>query len=277
MHAAAISMNYDHPACRAVLRQVRQQAPFVYGLTNYVAATLSANVLLAAGAAPAIGAAPGWPAGFGGHAGAVWVNAAGLINCTAQDMLAAVQAANAAGVPWVLDPVAMGAGIGEYDAIIRDLMRQGPAVIRGNASEVMALAGGAATARGVETTASIAQAVPMGQDLARNKQVIVAISGPEDHILGPDGRHLVVPGGNRLLTVVTGAGCALGGLVAAGLAVTPVESDRLVAAAAIHALYARAAEIAARNAGGPASFAIGFVDALAQLQDTDISDGISSS
>lgn len=45
---------------------------------------------------------------FRGHAGAVWVNAAGLINCTAQDMLAAVQAANAAGVPWVLDPVAMG-------------------------------------------------------------------------------------------------------------------------------------------------------------------------
>ncbi|MBE7731147.1 hydroxyethylthiazole kinase, partial [Komagataeibacter sp. FXV3] len=166
MHAATLSMDYDHPDCPPVLRRIRVQAPFIYGLTNYVAAALSANVLLAVGAAPAIGAAPGWPAGFGRLAGAMWVNAAGLINCTADDMLNAVNAANAGHVPWVLDPVAMGAGVGEYDAIIRTLKAKGPAVVRGNASEIMALAGGAATARGVETTASIAQAVPMGQELS---------------------------------------------------------------------------------------------------------------
>ncbi|GCE91839.1 hydroxyethylthiazole kinase [Komagataeibacter diospyri] len=267
MHDVTLSMDYDHPYCRPVLRRIRVQAPFVYGLTNYVAATLSANVLLAVGAAPAIGAAPGWPAGFGGQAAAIWVNAAGLINCTARDMMDAVDAANAGHVPWVLDPVAMGAGVGEYDAIIRTLASRLPAVVRGNASEVVALAGGAATARGVETTASIGQAVPMGQALARSHKVIVAISGPEDHILAPDGRHIIVPGGHPLLTRVTGAGCALGGLVAAVLATVPKESDRLVAVAAVHALYARAAEIAARDAGGPASFATGFVDVLSRLQD----------
>ncbi|GBQ47990.1 hydroxyethylthiazole kinase [Komagataeibacter europaeus] len=269
MDAVTLSMDHDHPGCRPVLRRIRVQSPFIYGLTNYVAATLSANVLLAVGAAPAIGAAPGWPAGFGGRAGAMWVNAAGLIDCTAHDMLTAVDAANAAHVPWVLDPVAMGAGVGEYDAIIRTLAARGPAVVRGNASEIMALAGGAATARGVETTASIAQAVPMGQELACSKKMIVAISGPEDHILGPDGQHIIVPGGHRLLTRVTGAGCALGGLVAAVLATLSMESDRLVAVAAVHALYARAAEIAARDASGPASFATGFVDALSRLQNAD--------
>lgn len=263
-----VSMNYDNAACQSVLHRIRTQHPFVYGLTNYVAATLSANVLLAAGAAPAIGAAPGWATGFGGHAGAMWINAAGLINCTAQDMHDAVTAAQGNGVPWVLDPVAMGAGVSQYDAIIRDLASGAPAAIRGNASEVMALAGGGATAKGVETTASITQALPLARELASSRGVIVAVSGPEDHILAPDGRHLTVPGGDPMLTMVTGMGCALGGLVAACLAVTPTGPDRLVAVAAAHALYARAAEIAARSARGTASFATGFVDALSRLQQT---------
>ncbi|WP_308719879.1 hydroxyethylthiazole kinase [Komagataeibacter xylinus] len=260
-------MRHDSPDCGPALRRIRADAPFVYGLTNYVAAALSANVLLAVGAAPAIGAAPGWPVAFGAQAGGLWVNAAGLINATEHDMLAAIDAANAAEVPWVLDPVAMGAGVAEYDDIIRRLAACRPAVIRGNASEIMALAGGAATARGVETTASITQAVPLGVALARRSGAIVAISGPEDHVLSPDGQQIIIPGGHRWLTAVTGAGCALGGLIAAGLAVTPADPhERLTTVAAVHALYARAAEMAAGPAQGPASFATGFVDALAQLQ-----------
>lgn len=266
MPAHPVFMDYDTPACQAVGRRIRAGAPFVYGLTNYVAAPLSANVLLAVGAAPAIGAAPGWPDGFGARAGAMWVNAAGLINGSVEDMRTAIAAANMAGVPWVLDPVAMGAGVAGYDALIRTLAAGGPAVIRGNASEIMALAGGVGTARGVETTATIAQAVPPGLALARRQGAIVAISGPEDHILTPDGQQVVIPGGHRLLAAVTGAGCALGGVIAAALAVTPAGPERLVAVAAAHALYARAAEMAARNAEGTASFATGFVDALSRLQ-----------
>ena len=268
MQPSPVSMDYDHPACRAIGRKIRAQAPFVYGLTNYVAATLSANVLLAVGAAPAIGAAPGWASGFGARAGAVWINAAGLINGSMAAMQVAVAAANASQVPWVLDPVAMGAGVAEYDALVRQLAGSGPAVIRGTASEIMALAGGASMARGVETTVTIAQAVPLGRVLARERNAIVAISGEKDHILAPDGQMVVVPGGHRLLTAVTGAGCALGGLIAAALAVTQAGPERPVAVVAVHALYARAAEMAARNAQGTASFAMGFVDALSRLQQT---------
>lgn len=91
------------------LAAVRKNKPFVYGLTNYVAANLSANVLLAVGAAPAIGAAPGWPTAFGAGAGAVWINAAALMSSGPDTLLDAARAAHAAGTPWVLDPVAMGA------------------------------------------------------------------------------------------------------------------------------------------------------------------------
>eukprot|EP00955_Chlamydomonas_euryale_P033801 349632-Chlamydomonas_euryale.AAC.59 len=54
----------------------------------------------------------------------------------------AVSAANAAGKPWVLDPV--GCGATPYrTAACRDILTRQPAVVRGNASEIMALSGAA--------------------------------------------------------------------------------------------------------------------------------------
>ena len=64
------------------------------------------------------------------------------------------------------------------------------------------------------------------------------------------------------LTQVTGGGCALGAVTAAFLA---VGDDRLVATAAATTVYMIAAERAAVGAGGPGSFAVAFLDALASV------------
>ncbi|MET5012462.1 hydroxyethylthiazole kinase, partial [Burkholderia pseudomallei] len=69
-------MSWNTPSVRVALSAVKRDAPFVYGLTTYVAANLSANVLLAVGAAPAIGAAAAWPARVGAGAHARWINTA---------------------------------------------------------------------------------------------------------------------------------------------------------------------------------------------------------
>ncbi|WP_009915059.1 hydroxyethylthiazole kinase, partial [Burkholderia humptydooensis] len=74
------SVNWNTPLVRDEFAAVKHAAPFVYGLTNYVAANLSANVLLAVGAAPAIGAAADWPVRFGAGAGALWINTAALMS-----------------------------------------------------------------------------------------------------------------------------------------------------------------------------------------------------
>src|SRR3978361_114179 len=99
---------------RKELAALRETAPFVYGLTNYVAANLSANVLLAVGAAPAIGAAPDWPEAFAAGAGRMWIKPAALMSSSPETLLAAARSADAAGTPWVLDPVAVGAGAAAY-------------------------------------------------------------------------------------------------------------------------------------------------------------------
>jgi hydroxyethylthiazole kinase len=253
--------NWADPDIRACLAAVKRTKPFVYGLTNYVAANLSANVLLAVGASPAIGAAPGWPAAFATGAGALWINTAALMSSGADTLIEAARAAHQAGTPWVLDPVAMGAGAAPYDAIIRDLLAFHPTVIRGNASELIALAGGGAGGKGVDTTAGSADAIDFIKTLAARMGSIVAVSGAVDYVT--DGQEIcAIGGGDVRLTQVTGAGCSLGALIAALLAAN--TQDKLLASCAAHAIYAIAAERAS-GARGTASFGVGLVDELSLL------------
>ncbi|WP_159499783.1 hydroxyethylthiazole kinase [Microbacterium sp. 18062] len=240
---------------------IAKHSPFVYGLTNYIAANLSANVLLAAGAGPAIGAASDWTTTFPAGAGAVWINTASLMSSDEQSLRQVARTAHEAGTPWVLDPVAVGAGAAQYDEFVRSLLEFRPAVIRGNASELIALAGGDATGKGVETTASSADAVAHAAGLATRTRAVVAVSGPVDYIT--DGTRTVeVPGGDARLTRVTGAGCALGALTAAAVFAT---GDALQGAVVSHTAYAAAAERAGARTAGTGSFAVAFVDELSLL------------
>jgi hydroxyethylthiazole kinase len=162
--------------------------------------------------------------------------------------------------PWVLDPVAVG-GLAYRTHLARDLVRLGPTVVRGNASEVLALAGAGAGGRGVDSTAGAEEAAGAAAALARRTGGVVAVSGAVDVIT--DGTRTVrVGGGSELLTRTTGAGCALGAVVAAYLAVT---DDPLTATVAAHAHVALAAEVAADLADGPGTFAAQWVDALDAL------------
>lgn len=253
-------LSWATPSVRQSLAALKQSPPFVYGLTNYIAANLSANLLLAVGAGPAIGTAMDWPRCFAAGANAMWINTAALMSSGPEALWTAAESAQQAGTPWVLDPVAMGAGAPEYDAAVRKLLDFHPTVIRGNASELIALAGGSGGGKGVETTASSDDALGFIKDLAHRTGAIVAVSGPVDYIT--DGTQVyAVKGGDVRLTQVTGAGCSLGALIAALLANT---NDALLATVAAHALFTIAAERAS-PAVGTASFAMAFVDQLSLL------------
>lgn len=244
----------------AALAAVRTGAPLVQCLTNVVAANLTANVLLAVGAAPAMVDNPVEAAGFATVAGGVLVN---LGTPTQESMAAAepaVVAATRAGRPWVLDPVAVGALAWRTDVALRLLDTAPPSIVRGNASEVLALAGGRG-GRGVDATDTPEAALDAARHLARTHGTVVAVSGPVDHVT--DGERVVrVANGHLWLTRVTGAGCALGALMAAFAATT---ADRLTAAVGATATLTVAADAAAATTRGPGSFAVALLDELALL------------
>jgi hydroxyethylthiazole kinase len=248
---------WPHAEVAADLAELRRLAPLTHCMTNIVAAGFTANVLLAAGASPAMINALEEVAGFTAIARGLLVNVGTITGPDAEAMLEAAQTASAAGTPWVLDPVAAGA-LPFRTRIATELLEDRPAIVRGNASEILALAGASGGGKGVDSTAASSDALPFARAFAERIGAVVAVSGEVDFIT--DGATVIeVPGGDVLMTKVTGVGCALGALMAAflGTSETPLR-----AATTASAIFAAAGERAARNVRGPGSFAVAFLDEL---------------
>ena len=126
---------------------------------------------------------------------------------------------------------------------------------------MLSLAGAAGAGRGVDSTASAEQALPTARELAGRTGAVVAVSGQIDYITDGDA-VIEVHTGHRLMTQVTGVGCALGAMVAACCAVQPA----LQAAASATSLLTVAAERAAAASAGPGTFAVLLLDELAGLE-----------
>jgi hydroxyethylthiazole kinase len=247
---------------------LRQKRPLVQALTNVVSSNFVANVLLSAGASPAMVDNPEEAGLFAGIADAVLINLGTPTAAQVESMWLAAAAAQKAGKPWVLDPIAAG-GLPWRGQVAADLLKFKPAVVRGNASEIIGLAGLGGGARGVDSSASPEAAVPAAVDLLAHAQAVSA-SGPVDHVVGRvDGRAVLVKigGGSALLPRVTATGCALGALVAAYAAAAP---DPLTALVSAHVHFSVAAELAEAVASKPGSFAIAFIDALDAVDETTL-------
>lgn len=243
----------------AALDALRAASPLVQCLTNKVVTGITANILLAAGAAPAMIDTPHEAADFAAVASGVLINLGTPHDDTVEAMRLAAPAARDAGVPWVLDPVAAGAPAWRT-GVARDLVTVSPTIVRGNASEIIGLAGGAG-GRGVDSTHATDDAVEAATDLARRYGTVVAVSGATDLVVqaADSGAHLVrLTNGDPMLTRVIGTGCALGALMAAYASV----ASPLVAAAAATAHLTVAADAAILQATRPGSFAVALLDQL---------------
>lgn len=250
------------------LDELRSSTPLVQSLTNVVSANFVTNVLLAAGASNAHIDNVHEAAGFAKIASGVLINLGTPDDGTAAAFTLAAESARAAGTPWVLDPVGVG-GLPWRTELAADLLKLQPTAIRGNASEIIALAGLGNFGRGVDSSSDSEGAVPAAVALLEYAEVVSA-SGPVDYIVargesGPVGVR--VGGGSPLLTKVTATGCSLAALVAAYLSVT---SNPLVGIVSAHAHVAVASEIAAENAAGPGSFAVAYIDALASVTSAEL-------
>jgi hydroxyethylthiazole kinase len=245
-----------------VVNAVRATAPLVHCITNTVVTNVTANVLLAAGAAPAMVATPVESGDFTRVANALLTNLGTVEGEQPDAMRVSAHAAVDASVPWVLDPVAIGM-LRLRTALAAELLAIGPTIVRGNASEVQALAGGLG-GRGVDSLDTPDGVRGTALRLARESGAVVAVSGAADLIT--DGARVVrVHAGTPLLTRVTGVGCSLGALVAACAAVTP---DHLLAAAAATAWMCVAGDLAATTAPTTGSFAVALVDRIDDVDAT---------
>jgi len=228
----------------SVLDNLRTHAPRVHCITNSVAQTFTANVLLAAGAVPSMTIAPEEVGAFSRSADAVLVNLGTLDAVRRLAIEEVLDSVEATGKPWVLDPVFVDRSPVRC-AYASDLMERGPWVIRANNAEYDALT---------------------GDESALPADRIIAMTGERDRIFG-EGHSATLKNGHPMLARTTATGCAGGALLAACLAVEP---DPFTATAAGLAIFALAGEIAGEKAKGPGSLVPLLLDALYSLERADI-------
>ncbi|HHY60060.1 MAG TPA: hydroxyethylthiazole kinase [Clostridia bacterium] len=256
-------------ASASLWEEVRAKNPLVHCITNYVTINDVANVIIAAGASPAMVEHPDEAAVFTPMAAALYINIGTLTDFQQQGIIAAAQAARDHGVPGVLDPVGCGV-LANRVYLSHELMSLGfVKVVKGNGAEIKSLAGLAGKAKGVDSLEEGEGLVQACRDLSRQHQTTVVATGRVDVVAGPKG-VATISNGTDYFQRITGAGCMVGGVIAACLGVNP--QDPWLAGITGLLAFNIAGELAARRIGnrGPGSFRQAFTDALHHLTKEDI-------
>ena len=250
----------------APIARLRAASPLVHNITNYVVMNNTANALLAIGASPAMVHAVEEVEDFTAISQSLVINIGTLSPQWVEAMRLAAIRARAAGIPWVIDPV--GAGATSYRTnVAADLVRLRPTVIRGNASEIMILAGWVSDGgKGVDSAHATEDGLEPARRLARETRAVVAMTGAVDYVTDGE-RTIALHNGHPLMARVTGLGCTATALVGACLAAEPNVVDAAVAALTALAI---AGEIAAEQAAGPGSLQIMLLDALHNLDEATV-------
>jgi hydroxyethylthiazole kinase len=244
---------------------IRQTNPLIHNITNLVVMPITANLLLALGAAPIMAHAPSELDEIIQLAHALVINIGTLDEIQLAAIQQAQQAALKRRIPIVFDPV--GAGASTYrTASSLNIIHRGVDLIRGNASEIMALLDTSITTKGVDSLQSSENALASAKILTQRYQCVVAVSGPTDFIINPI-NTFALPYGTHLLTKVVGMGCSLTAMMACFLAVNPNPTQ-----AAIHAMawMGLVSEYAEKKSNGPGSFYSYLLDSFYNVQKKEI-------
>lgn len=254
------------------VRAVKETNPMAGSVTNTVTMNFVANAQLAVGGSAAMVFLPDEGEFLVSAGNAVYCNAGTLLPISRETLPRTAKAAHDSGKVCVLDPVGIGIGSLRTE-ILSEIKPYKPKIIRGNASEIIALRNlwkiesgkFINKARGVDSTESVDQAAEAAVELARYTGGTVAVSGVSD--LVTNGIGIVrAPGGSEMMTRVTGSGCSLGGVIAVYACVT----DPFTAAVTGTLVYNLAGAKAAKKAEGPGTFYSKFLDELYLATDEEI-------
>jgi hydroxyethylthiazole kinase len=249
-----------------LLQRVRRESPVVHHLTNWVTIYDCAQIVKTLGASPVMAHAPEEVGDMTRIGSALVLNIGTLTVEFVKAMKLAAASANQKGIPVILD--VCGAGATELrDRSVSELLDEVKInVIKGNASEVARVSGADIHTKGVDATEVAADLETLAQTLAVRRQATVVITGAVDIVADPRGIYRV-KNGDVLMTRVVGTGCMAASVIGAFAAVEP---DYRKAAACGLACYEIAAELAAKNSSGPASFKAGLFDCLYNLDQTTV-------
>lgn len=250
----------------ADLKAIREKSPLVHNITNYVVMNNTANALLAIGASPVMAHSANEVEEMVAIASSLVINIGTLSDDWVKAMLLAGKAANKKGIPVILDPVGAGATTYRTKTCLLIIDECKLSIIRGNASEIMALVNSQSQTKGVDSFISSDSAIDAAKSLAKRSGTVVVISGATDYITDGD-RITEVKNGSIIMTRVTGLGCTATAITGAFAA---VNSNFFEAATHAMAVMGIAGELAAAKSEGTGTMQLNFLDELYKISDKEI-------
>lgn len=249
-----------------LLEKVREKSPLVHNITNYVVMNNTANALLAIGASPVMAHAYEEVEDMVSIASSLVINMGTLSSNWVEAMIKAGKKASELKKPIVFDPVGVGATTYRTTTAEKIILSCKPTIIRGNASEIMALSNSNITTKGVDSIMSGNVALESAKSLAEQTNSVVIISGETDFIT--DGKKVItLKNGSPLMAKVTGMGCTATAIIGA---FASIEENVMKASVSAMAVMGITGEMAAEKSSGTGSMQMNFLDILSQINAQDI-------
>lgn len=255
-------------------RQIRMDAPLILCLTSPVYLRDCANAISALGGKPVLAEHPGEVGEITASAGALYLSLGSLTEGRMEAMQIAVAAAKQAGVPWLLDLMEAEHSQLRLSFARRLMEGMAPALVKGTAEELRALAGLPAPAPQGETgeRSTLEADADTARQAAAALRTVVLLSGKVD-LISDGSRTVAVRNGSHLLSYVPGSGCVQGALAAAFLS----KEEPFTSAVAGAAVLGLASEFSAKGFqkhGSITQFADGIVDGVFALDDDTLESGL---
>lgn len=270
-----MEVDFKMEICKEIaklLKEVKNKKPLVHHITNYVTVNDCANITLALGASPVMADDIEEAADMASVSSALVINIGTLNKRTIESMLSAGKKANEKGIPVVLDPVGIGATDLRTKTAEKLISEIKFSVIKGNMSEIKAIAGIKGKIKGVDSEDSEAGGEKIAKDLSSKLNCIIAITGEKDIV--SDGKRIcTIENGHKMLSEVTGTGCMTASLVGSFSGVT---KDYYLAAAAGICAMGIAGEKAYKSLKGNegiGTFRIRLFDGIYNLKEDDFIEG----
>lgn len=246
-----------------ILKALSEKSPLVHNITNYVVMNNTANALLAVGASPIMAHAVEEIEDIVSISSSLVINMGTLSAKWIDAMILAATKAKELNKPFVFDPVGVGASKFRTETAQKIISAATPNVIRGNASEIMALAQITNSTKGVDSTINSKVAVIAAQKLSQELNNTIVISGAKDYII-TNNQISEVSDGSPMMAKVTGMGCTATSIIGACIA---VESNCHMASIIAMEIMGKAGNMSEIASTGPGSFQMNFLDSLYNLKE----------
>lgn len=259
------------------VKNIRNKTPLIHFITNYVTVNDVANATLAIGASPIMTDEILDAPDMQNICNALVINIGTLNQRTVESMIQAGKRANELGHVVVLDPCGVGATKYRNEVINKLLEEVKFDCIKGNISEIKAMANVSSKTNGVDaceadktTRENMHEVFKFAKELSKKTGAVIAITGPIDVIADTKNAY-ITDNGCKEMRAITGTGCMTAGTIAASLVANP--NDKLKAVVAGVVALGLAGELANEYAKGTGTLHIGLIDELSNMDDTKLEKG----